>query len=155
MTDPAIQPEAVDPAEFAKRVANTPDEQLAEGMQSELRGQILGEIFRRMEEHFDPSKAQGMDAVMHWKITGDPGDAVDHYEAVIKDGTCKVTDQPSQPARVTFTIGGVEFLKLVTGNADGPQLFMTGGLKIDGDLMFAAQAANLFKVPGGAPPGQN
>ena len=148
MTDP-IQPDAVDPAEFAKSVATTPDEQLAEGMRGELRGQILGEIFRRMEEHFDASKAQGVDAVMHWKITGGPGDSVDHYEAVIKNGACTVTDQPSHSPRVTFTIDGVNFLKLVTGNVDGPKLFMTGGLKIEGDLMFAATAANLFKVPGG------
>ena len=151
MTEPSIQPGDVDPVEFAKSVATTPDEQLAEGMRSELRGQILGEIFRRMGEHFDPAKAQGVDAVLHWKITGGPNDSVDHYEAVIKDGTCEVTDEPSKPARVTFTIGGVEFLKLVTGNADGPQLFMTGGLKIEGDLMFAAQVANLFRVPGAAP----
>ena len=150
MTD-QIRPESVDPAEFAKSVATTPDEQLAEGMRSALRGQILGEIFRRMEEHFDASKAQGVDAVMHWKITGGPHDSVDHYEAVIKNGTCKVTVRPSHSPRVTFTIGGVEFLKLVTGNADGPQLFMTGGLRIEGDLMLAAQAASLFKVPGGQP----
>src|ERR671931_160996 len=118
-----MQPGAVDPAEFAKSVATTPDEQLAEGMRGELRGQILGEIFRRMEEHFDPAKAQGVDAVLHWKITGGPDAGVDQYKAVIKYGTCKVTNEPSKPARVTFTIGGVEFLKLVTGNADGPQLF--------------------------------
>jgi putative sterol carrier protein len=144
-----IEPGAVDPAEFAKSVATTPDEQLAEGMRSGLRGQILGEIFRRMEEHFDASKAQGVDAVLHWKITGGPDDSVDHYEAVIRDGACRVTDQPSQSPRVSFTLGGVEFLKLVTGNIDGPRLFMTGGLKIEGDLMFAAQVAGLFKVPGG------
>jgi putative sterol carrier protein len=147
-----MQPESVDPAEFARSVATTPDEQLAEGMRGELRGQVLGEIFRRMEKHFDSSKAQGIDAVMHWKITGGPDGAVDEYEAVIKDGTCKVTEQPSESARVTFTIGGVEFLKLVTGNADGPQLFMTGGLKIEGDLMFAAQAAGLFTIPGETQP---
>jgi putative sterol carrier protein len=105
-----------------------------------------------MEEHFDAAKAGGIDAVMHWKITGGPEGAVDQYEAVIKDGKCTVTDQPTRPARVTFTIGGVEFLKLVTGNIDGPQLFMSGGLKIDGDLMFAAQVAGLFTIPGGAAP---
>jgi putative sterol carrier protein len=151
VADPGIDPKAVDPAEFAKSIATTPDEQLAEGMRSELRGQILGEIFSRMEEHFDPAKAQGVNAVMHWNITGGPDDSVDHYEAVIENGTCNVTDQPNKSARVTFTIGGVEFLKLVTGNIDGPQLFMSGGLKIDGDLMFAAQAAGLFRVPGSAP----
>jgi putative sterol carrier protein len=151
VTHPGIDPQAVDPAEFAKSVATTPDEQLAEGMRGPLRHQILSEIFRRMEEHVDASKAQGVDAVMHWKITGGPDDSVDHYEAMIQNGTCKVTDQPTSSPRVTFTIGGVEFLKLVTGNVDGPKLFMTGGLKIDGNLMFAAQAAGLFRVPGSAP----
>jgi putative sterol carrier protein len=151
MTD-QIQPGAIDPAEFARSVATTPDEQLAEGMRSELRGQILDEIFRRMEEHFDSSKARGLDAVLHWKITGRSDDSADHYEAVIRNGACRVTAQPSESPRVTFTIGGVEFLKLVTGNVDGPKLFMTGGLKIEGDLMFAAQVAGLFKIPGGRAP---
>jgi putative sterol carrier protein len=148
VTEPAIDPQAVDPAQFAQSVATTPDEALAEGMRSELRPQVLDEIFRRMEEHFDSSKAQGVDAVMHWKITDRPGGGEDLYEAVIKQGTCTVTKEPTGSPRVTFTIGPVEFLKLVTGNVDGPQLFMTGGLKIEGDLMFAAQAAGLFKIPG-------
>jgi putative sterol carrier protein len=148
VTEPAIDPSAVDPAEFARSVATTPDEQLAEGMRSDLRPQVLDEIFRRMEEHFDPSRAQGIDAVMHWRITDRPGGGEDVYEAVIRNGTCSVTKEPGSSPRVTFTIGPVEFLKLVTGNVDGPQLFMTGGLKIEGDLMFAAQAAGLFKVPG-------
>ncbi len=50
---------------------------------------------------------------------------------------------------VSFTIGGGDFLKLVTGNAAGPTLFMSGKLKIKGDLMFAASAASLFTIPKG------
>jgi putative sterol carrier protein len=42
----------------------------------------------------------------------------------------------------------VDFLKLVTGNAAGPMLFMTGKLKIEGDLMFAATVQSLFRIPG-------
>ena len=52
-------------------------------------------------------------------------------------------------ARVTFTIGGADFLRLVTGNAQGPMLFMSGRLKIEGDMMFAASAASLFTIPTG------
>ena len=148
MSDPAIQPDAVDAAQFARSVATTPDEQLAQGMASELRGQILDEIFRRMAEHFDPSNAAGTDAVIHWKITGRPDGGADHYEVVIRDGACTVSETPDQHPRVTFTIGGVDFLKLVTGNVGGPALFMQGRIKIDGDLMFAAGAAGLFRMPG-------
>ncbi len=147
MAEPGSDPQSVDPAEFARSIASTPDEQLAEGMRSKLRGQILAEIFRRMEEHVDPAKARGTNAVMRWRITGGPDGFVDEWEAVIVDGNCTVSDRPSRPPTVTFTIDGVDFLKLVTGNAAGPKLFMSGRLKVDGDLMFAARAAGLFEIP--------
>ena len=60
---------------------------------------------------------------------------------------CRVTDEPSWSPRVTLTTDGVDFLKLVTGNVSGPKLFMTGRLKVEGDLMFAAGAAALFRLP--------
>jgi putative sterol carrier protein len=147
VADPGIDPQAVDPAQFAKSVAETPDEQLAEGMRSEFRGQVLGEIFRRMEEHVDTEGTRDVEAVIHFRITGGPDDSVDHWEAVIEHGTCKATGQPSRSPRLTLTMDGVDFLKLVTGNASGPKLFMTGRLKVDGDLMFAARAAGLFEIP--------
>jgi putative sterol carrier protein len=139
---------AVDPAEFAAQLANTPDEQIAAGMNSEARGLVLSEIFKRMGEHLRPETAKGVDAVVHWKILERPDGGFDHYELVIKDGKASVTDAPQHEARVTFSVGAVDFLKLVTGNADGPMLFTTGKLKISGDLVFAAQIAGMFRVPG-------
>jgi putative sterol carrier protein len=139
---------AVDPKDFAAQLANTPDEQIAAGMNSEARGLVLGEIFNRMGEHLRPEAAKGVDAVVHWKILDRPDGGYDHYELVIKDGKATVTDHPEHEPRVTFSVGAVDFLKLVTGNANGPILFTTGKLKINGDLPFAAQIAGLFKVPG-------
>jgi putative sterol carrier protein len=49
---------------------------------------------------------------------------------------------------VTLKLDGVNFLRLVTGNAIGPMLFMSGKLKIEGDLMFAAQIQSMFVLPG-------
>jgi putative sterol carrier protein len=152
MTEQQIDATAVDPAEFARSVATTPAEQLADGMRSPLRGQILGEIFRRMTEHVRPDRIQGLDAVMHWKITGRPDGGYDHYEVVIGGGSCTLSEQPQHEPRVTFKIDGVDFLRLVTGNASGPILFTTGKLKIEGDLMFAATAAGLFKIPSAGGP---
>ena len=138
---------AVDPKEFAAQLANTPDDQLAAGMQSEARGMVLSEIFKRMGEHLKPEAAQGVDAVVHWKILDRPDGGYDHYELVIKDGAATVSDAPEHEPRVTFQIGAVDFLKLVTGNANGPILFTTGKLKIKGDLVFAAQIAGMFRIP--------
>ena len=139
----------VDPAAFAKTIADTPDEQLAEGMASENRGIVLEGIFGQMEEHFDAEGAKGTDAIVDWKIFDRPEGGYDHWRIEIADGTCRVHNEPDErPASVTFRVKPVDFLKLVTGNASGPQMFITGKLKIEGDLMFAARVQGFFKVPG-------
>ena len=44
----------------------------------------------------------------------------------------------------------VPFLKLVTGQESGPTMFMTGKLKIEGDLMFASRMTSFFRIPSAA-----
>ena len=147
MTD-QVDAAAVDPQEFAAQLGSTPDEQLEAGMRSEARPMVLDEIFKRMGEFLKPEAARGVDAVVHWKILDRPDGGYDHYELVIKDGKAVVNEPPEHEPRVTFRIGPVDFLKLVTGNASGPILFTTGRLKINGDLVFAAQIAGMFRIPG-------
>ena len=134
-------------AEFARSIADTPDEQLAEGMHSEFRTAILDEIFHRMSEHFRADNAQGLEAVIHWSIGGRLDGGADLYEVVIRAGQCHATREPKETPRLTFTIGGVDFLKLVTGNASGPVMFMQGKLRIHGDMLFATRVAGLFTIP--------
>ena len=38
----------------------------------------------------------------------------------------------------------VTFVRLIMGQAQGPQLFMTGKLKVAGDLMFAQRVSAFF-----------
>jgi len=143
----SIDTSAVDPEEFARTIGKTPDGQLREAMASPMRDQIIGEIFKRMEEHY---RGGGQAAVIHWRITGRPDGGEDHWEAVVADGTCSTSSDPSSDPRVTLKMDGVNFLKLVSGNAAGPMMFMTGKLKIDGDLMFAAQIQSMFAIPDGS-----
>jgi putative sterol carrier protein len=143
-----IDPSAVDANELARNMARATDEQLAELMSGPMRGQILDEIFRRMSEHFRADAAGDTEAVIHWRIGGAPDGGTTDYETVIRHGTCEVHEGlQEENARVTFKIGGADFLRLVTGNAAGPMLFMSGKLKIEGDMLFAANAASLFVIP--------
>jgi putative sterol carrier protein len=43
-----------------------------------------------------------------------------------------------------LTLGLVPFVRLLTGQSDGMKLFMTGKLKVDGDLLFAARVPGFF-----------
>jgi putative sterol carrier protein len=144
-----VDPAAVDPAEFVKAIRETPPDQLAVGMADEqVRGVVLDGIFSQWAEHFDKESAGDTDAVLEWKILDKPGGGYDRYQVVIRDGTCSVAKDGDHDPRVTFRVKPVDFLKLVTGNAAGPMMFMTGKLKIEGDLMFAATVQSLFRIPG-------
>lgn len=144
---PAIDAAAIDPQEAARNVARLSDDQLREGMSGPYRRQILDEIFRRMQEHFRPDAAAGLDAVIHWRITGRKDGGHDAYEVAIREDSCEVRHELVADPRVAFELDGVEFLRLVTGNVAGPTLFMSGQLKIEGDLMFASSIAGLFHLP--------
>jgi len=138
---------SMNPEQVAGLVSSATDEQLREGLNGPQRGAILDEVFRRMAEHFKPTNAQGIDAVVHWKIGGRPDGGNDHYEVVVRDGTCTTTSEPTHEPRVTLALDGVDFMRLVTGNAAGPALFMSGRLRIEGDLMFSAQIQSMFTIP--------
>jgi putative sterol carrier protein len=143
-----IDPAAVDPAAFVKAVKDTPDDQLAAGMADEqVRKLVLDGIFSQWEEHFDSQKAGDTEAVLEWRILDKPGGGYDRYQVVISRGNCTVRKDGDDAPRVTFKIKPVDYLKLVTGNAAGPMMFMTGKLKIQGDLMFAAGVQSLFRLP--------
>jgi putative sterol carrier protein len=133
--------------DFAALVATASDDQLAEAMAGSQRETALREIFTRMAEHLDPTKAKGQDAVVLFQITGRDDGGYDQFQVVVRDGACSVSEQPDEEPRVTLKLEPVSFLKLITNRVSGPELFMTGKLKIEGDLMFAPQIASLFKIP--------
>jgi putative sterol carrier protein len=137
----------ISPEEFVALVSSASDEQLAEAMSGAQREAALREIFARMADHLDPAKAAGQDAVVHFQILGAPDGGYDEFEVIVRDGKCTVSETPAEQPRVTLKVQPVAFLKLISNQRSGPELFMAGQLKIEGDLMFAAQIATLFKIP--------
>jgi putative sterol carrier protein len=137
-----------DAGQLAAMVGQIPDEQLAEGMSHpEGRKMVLDQVFNRMADHVQPEQIEDVDAVVHFKITGAPDGGADVYETVIRGGEVKVTSDPAEEPRVTITAAPVPFLRLVTGQQSGPAMFLTGKLKIDGDLLFASRMTSYFRIP--------
>ncbi len=138
---------SVDPTKFAQIIKSSSDSQIADVMRGELRGKVLDEVFARMPASFRADRAASTNAVIHWVITGRPDGDADTYEVVIADGSCTVNEPPRQEPRLTLTLGPVEFLKVVSSNANPVMLFMTGKVKARGDIGLAANIANLFAIP--------
>ena len=140
----------IDAEQYAALVGGASDEDLERGL-AENRELLLGEIFKRMPERFNPAKAGDLDAVIEWRIDGRPDGGDDRWQLAIRSGACAVVPNGDEEPTVTFRIGPVDFLKLITGNASGPMLFTFGKLKIRGDLLLAARIQSFFEVPRSGP----
>ncbi|MDX6616015.1 MAG: hypothetical protein QOD60_1106 [Solirubrobacterales bacterium] len=141
---------SVGPEDFAKLMSSVTDEQLAEMMSGPLRKQVLDEIFGRMADHVDQSKVGDTNAVIHFKILDRPedqGGGYDQYEVVFENGTAKLSESPERDADVTIKVDPVNFLKLASNRASGPMLFMSGKLRLEGDLMLAQRMTSFFRIP--------
>ncbi|HSD23444.1 MAG TPA: SCP2 sterol-binding domain-containing protein, partial [Solirubrobacterales bacterium] len=66
---------------------------------------------------------------------------------IFAEGACRASDSPGRDPKVTIKTSGVHFLKLAAGKASGPVLFMTGRLRLDGDVMLASRLTSFFRIP--------
>ncbi len=142
---------AMGPDTFAKIVTRASREQIQAVMADpSLRTRIVDEIFRRMGDHVRRDRVRGLDAIVHWRLSDGVGaGGYDRWETVIADSACTVNREMAGKPRVTITLSPPDFLKLITQNAAAPVLFLTGKLKVRGDLAFAAGLPGLFDLPRG------
>jgi putative sterol carrier protein len=121
--------------ELAKLIEGKSDEEINAGIAERGTDKVLGQIFEYMAKQFQPDRAAGQSAVIGWDIT--TPDGTHRWQLKVGDGTCAVQEAGSEEARVTLGMTLPDFLRFVTGQLDGMQAFMTGKLKLSGDMMFA------------------
>jgi len=140
-------PATMDPREFSRLVKKTPADGLRQLMHGERRAAVLDGLFDRMPGVYRADRGGSLDAVIHWRIGDRPDGGIDTYELVITNGTCERSGSPDREPKLTLTLGAVDFLNLVTGNAHAVALVMRGKLKTKGDLALTAKFPNLFDIP--------
>jgi len=88
----------------------------------------------------DPSKIAGMNSVYQFNI----GDGV--YTVAVADGALKVSNAPAEKANIELTMAEADFLALTKGELNGQQAFLTGKLKIKGDMTLAMKLQSVFNI---------
>ena len=121
--------------ELAAMIEGKSDDEINAGVAERGTEKVLGQIFEYMAGRFQPERAGGQSAVIGWDITSSEG--THNYQLKVADGTCTVAQGNAEPARVTLGMALPDFLRFLTGKLDGMQAFMTGKLKLSGDMMFA------------------
>jgi putative sterol carrier protein len=101
------------------------------------------EIMERIPSAFKPEKAAGVTAVFQWDVGGEQGG---HWYVTVKDSACRVEEGQAEAPNITLTIADENFVKMLTGKLDGTVAFMTGKLKVKGDMGLAMRLPQLFNL---------
>ncbi len=129
--------------ELAAMIQGKSDDEINAGVADLGTEKVLGQIFEFMTTTFQPDKAAGQSAVIGWDITSPEG--THSYQLKVADGTCSAAPSSGDAARVTLGMALPDFLRFITGQLDGMQAFMTGKLKLSGDMMFAQSMQAWFR----------
>jgi len=136
--------ENMSPEAFQEMVKGKSDEELLAGFKGSEE-QVLDGTFDSMKDAFDPSKAAGITAIIQYDI--DTPNGLMCYRLKIDNGTCSIEKGAANDPRVTLALNLPNFVRLMTGELDGMQAFMSGKLKVSGDIMFSQNIASWFKQP--------
>ncbi len=103
----------------------------------------VSEIFEGLPGKLDPAAAAGVSKTLQWNITGDePG----IWAFQISDGTGKLIPGGVEKPDVTFTTSGKDWAAIAEGKLDATRAFMTGKLKITGDMVLAMKMSQFFPI---------
>ena len=101
------------------------------------------ESFDAMPGRFRPDKATGTSAVIQYDVSGDGGGT---WHAVIKDGACTVNQGAATNPSLTLSIAAQDWLDMLSGKQSGQMLFMSGKLKVKGDMGLAMKLGSMFAM---------
>jgi putative sterol carrier protein len=100
------------------------------------------EAFAQMPNVFNKEAAKGLDAVYQFDLSGDGGGK---WFVTIKNDTCDVKEGSHPSPNITISMTAQDYLDMTSGKANGQMLFMSGRLKIAGDLGLALRMQTIFQ----------
>ncbi|MCC6795030.1 MAG: SCP2 sterol-binding domain-containing protein [Candidatus Hydrogenedentes bacterium] len=103
----------------------------------------VAEFFSELQGKVDPTKIAGMNATYQFDITGDQGGT---WHVKLADGAASVVEGPAESPSITLTATDQNWLDIVSGKLSGQTAFLTGKLKIKGDMGLAMKLQNVFAL---------
>ncbi|WP_460531331.1 SCP2 sterol-binding domain-containing protein [Flindersiella endophytica] len=103
----------------------------------------VGELFDALPDRLNTKAAAGLKRTLQWCITDeDPG--VWAFE--IDDGQGRLIPGGVAEPDTTFTVSSEIWIAIAEGRQDAMRAFMTGKLKVEGDMMLALKVPELFET---------
>src|SRR5690625_6826329 len=101
----------------------------------------LNDVFTEIDTAIkeDPSVIDGLNATYQFNL-GDEGT----YQLILNGADSYSTEGEKEDADCTMTMKAADFIKMSTGDLNGTQAFMTGRLKVKGNMGLALKLQSLL-----------
>ncbi len=103
--------------------------------------EMVGAIKKRVSEEADPAKIGNTDAIFQFELTGDDAGT---FHAKVADGKAEIFEEANDNPNVTIVMDTEDFKKLMSGELNGTSAFMSGKLKVKGDMSLAMKLQALI-----------
>ena len=102
---------------------------------------IQATFFERLPASFNPTAAAGREFVIQYDVAGDGGGK---YFVEVRNGTCSPAAGEHPAPTVRVLVDAADWLKINTGTLNRAKAFMTGRLKVQGDMALAIKLGEIF-----------
>lgn len=103
----------------------------------------IQDLMDLLPEFFQPSQAVGVTARIGFDLSGEKGGV---WGVVIENQTCQVIRQIPDRADLLLIADAQVVLDIFTGRLDAMRSYLTGSIKLNGNMGLAMQLPRLFKV---------
>jgi len=103
----------------------------------------IQEMIAQMPQYFVPEAAAGLNVTMQLELSGDGGGL---WHMVVADQQIKINEGQSANPNMTLKMTANDYLAMTNGESNPMQMFMSGKIKVGGDMSLAMKMQSLFKL---------
>ncbi len=105
----------------------------------------IRDVFEAMPTRFQPEAAGDWNADVQFKFSTDGGG--ENWILSVHDGKCEIAEGDHDSPTATVETAAETWIGMVSGDIDGMAAFMTGKIKVSGNMgdLMRLQNPNLFK----------
>lgn len=103
--------------------------------------QEIAQIFPAMAQRLIPEKAEGVNAVIQFNLSGENGGM---FWLKIANGKCEAGQGAADSPKMTLKASADDYHAIVSGTLNPTQAVFTGKVKIEGDMGLAMKLPTMF-----------